>query len=202
MAEMNRVARFFVNRSAARRAARAYDWIRREVPVPHAARCLEIGCGHGDLAVRIVEGFRPAQYVATDLDSLQVETARRAVAKRYPSGLPPALILRTADMLHLPFDDASFDVVFAVVALHHAGRSHHDPTGIPGALSEIDRVLRPGGLVVYQEFLHKELIRKWFTGHGFSIDQVRRRRRHESVVVSKSGTSSVPVPSPEGLPGP
>ncbi len=200
MTEMNRVSRFFVNLSAARRAARAYDWIRREAPIPRAARCLEIGCGHGDLAARIVEGFQPAQYVATDLDPLQVESARRAVGKRYPSGPPPALILRTADMVHLPFEDASFDVVLAVVALHHAGQSHHDPAGIPEALSEIDRVLRPGGLVVYQEFLHKELIRKWLADHGFSIDRIRRRRRHESVVASKSGVSSVPARSSGGPP--
>ena len=200
MTEMNRVARFFVNLSAARRADRAYEWIRRDMPMPPAARCLEIGCGHGDLAARIVEGFRPARYVATDVDPRQIETARRAAGRRYPSGLPPALILRNADMRHLPFEDTSFDVVLAVAALHHAGESHHDPTGIPEALSEIGRVLRPGGLVAYQEFLHKELIRTWFAGHGFSIDRIRSRRRLESVVASKSGVSSVPARSREGSP--
>jgi hypothetical protein len=66
MAEMNRVSRFFVNRSSARRNARIYDWVRANLSLPAGAACLEIGCGNGDMAARLVDGFRPARYIATE----------------------------------------------------------------------------------------------------------------------------------------
>jgi ubiquinone/menaquinone biosynthesis C-methylase UbiE len=195
MPEMNFVSRFFVNRSASRRAARFYRWIQEEVPIPANAHCLEIGCGAGSLALQFVEGFRPAQYLATDFDSHQVDEARRRVAARYPSSPPPALELRQADMLHLSFDASSFDVVLANVAIHHAGPSHHDFSRIPDALAEFERVLRPGGLLVYGEILHREPIRAWLTAHGFTIERIRRGWRRETVAARKAGGATPGSPS-------
>lgn len=187
MPAMNFLQRFFVNRSARRRAARRYEWIRRGSVVPAGAVCLEIGCGTGELAARFVAGFRPARYVATDLDPRQLEEASRALRKRFPDGIPPELELKEADMLQLPFPDTSFDVTLAFVALHHAGATHHDFTKVPQALSEIDRVLRPNGVLLYSELMHKEPIRGWLAAHGYAIGEVERRWRIESVVARKSG---------------
>src|SRR5438876_11020332 len=102
MAEMNRISRFFVNRSSARRNTRIYEWIRANLSLPAGATCLEIGCGSGDMAARPVDGFRPARHVATDLDPRHHDAAREALAWRYPNRLPPALELRTGDKLDLP----------------------------------------------------------------------------------------------------
>src|SRR5712692_8614409 len=102
VAEMNRISRFFVNRSSARRNARIYDWIRANLSLPAGAACLEIGCGNGDMAARIVDGFGPARYVATDLDPHQLEAAQQTLATRSPGALPAALEVRVADMLALP----------------------------------------------------------------------------------------------------
>jgi SAM-dependent methyltransferase len=49
-----------------------------------------------------------------------------------------------ADADHLPFADASFDVVNVRGALHHVNPIHR-------ALSEMRRVLRPGGLAIISE---------------------------------------------------
>jgi ubiquinone/menaquinone biosynthesis C-methylase UbiE len=201
MPEMNSVSRFFVNFSASRRAARAYRWLQRAVPIPRSARCLEVGCGNGALAARIIEGFQPALYVATDLDPRQVEEARRAVEKRYPTGSPAVLVLRPADMLHLSDPDASFDVVLAFVAIHHASPTHRDFSRVPDALSEFRRVLRPGGLLVYEEIFHQEPIRKWLTDHGFSVGPIQRRWRSESVVARKSVGGAAESP-PSSVPRP
>jgi 27-O-demethylrifamycin SV methyltransferase len=190
MAEMNRVSRFFVNRSSARRNARIYDWVRANLSLAAGAACLEIGCGNGDMAARIVDGFRPARYIATDLDPHQLEAARQNIAKRYPGGLPAALELRAADMLDLPFPDASFDAVFAFVAIHHASPKHRDFANVPRALSEIDRILRPKGSLVYEEIEHKEKIRGWFQERGYALTAVQRGWKRESVIATKRWPSS------------
>jgi ubiquinone/menaquinone biosynthesis C-methylase UbiE len=187
MAEMNRISRFFVNRFNARRNARIFGWIRTSVSLPADAACLEIGCGNGDMASRVVDGLRPSRYVATDLDPRQLEAARSHLATRYPGGIPSALELRAEDMLHLSFPDASFDAVLAFVAIHHATPNHHDSANVPVALTEIDRVLRPGGDLVYEEILHKEKIRAWLAEHGYTLSGIQRGFKRESVVAKKSG---------------
>lgn len=185
MAEMHFLARFITNVSAARRNRRRYDWIRSTVSFPPGATFLEIGCGNGDMAARIVDGVRPARYVATDLDARQLDAARRNLSRRYPAGVPAALELQPADMLHLAFPSESFDAVFAFLTIHHVGESHHDFTRVPEALAGFDRVLRPQGYLVYEEFLHKDRIRAWLTEHGYSLLATRTHRRQEAVVARK-----------------
>lgn len=187
MAEMSRVSRFFVNRFSARRNTRIYRWLAANVSLPAAAECLEIGCGSGDMAARIADGLRPARYVATDLDPHQLEAATRNLAKRYPTGVPPNLEIQAADMLRLPFADASFDAVFAFVAIHHASPSHRDFTNVPRALAEIHRVLRPHGLLIYEEITHKAGIRAWLAERGYAVTAMDRRWMRESVMAKKAG---------------
>jgi ubiquinone/menaquinone biosynthesis C-methylase UbiE len=187
MAEMGRISRFFVNRSSARRNTRIYGWIRTNLSLPPGAACLEIGCGSGDMAARLVDGFAPSRYVATDVDPRQLDAARETLERRYPGGLPAALELRPADMLALSFPDASFDAVFAFVTIHHASPKHRDFTNVPKALAEIDRVLKPGGFLVYEEIEHKERIREWLRGHGYALSGVERGWKRESVISRKRG---------------
>lgn len=162
MPEMSAFARFFVNRFTGGVNRRRYRWLVANVSLPTTGVFLEIGCGNADLAARIVDGAAPSRYIATDLDARQLDVARRHLAVHYPQGVPPNLELREADMLALPFPDSFFNAVFAYTVLHHAGHPHHDYTEVPRALSEIHRVLRPGGMLAYEEFLHKEKIRMWF----------------------------------------
>lgn len=186
MAELNPVSRFFVNAFAGRRSARRYAWVREHLSLPPGAACLEIGSGNGGMAARLVDGLRPGRFVATDLDPQQIEAARRYLGKWYPSGIPSSLELQVADMLRLPFPSTSFDVVFAFTAIHHASPSHHDFSRVPDALTELDRVLRPGGFLVYEEIVHKKRIRAWVQEHGYSLLAVRRRWTHEAVAAGKA----------------
>ena len=147
---------------------------------------VDLDAKYGDLASRIVDGLRPRGYVATDLDPRQLESARGHLAERYPRGLPHPLELREADMLRLPFPDASFDAVIGVVSIHHASPNHRDPVNVPQALAEIDRVLRPGGALVYEEILHKDVMRAWLTERGYALGSIERGFKRESVVARKS----------------
>ncbi len=185
MAEMGAISRFFVNRLTGRRNERRFRWLRAHLVVPAQADCLEIGCGNGELAARFVEGWAPGRYVATDLDPRQVEVARRHLAGRFPAGVPSSLEVREADMLSLPFPPASFDAVLAFAVIHHASPDHHDTAKLPEALTEIDRVLRPGGTLTYEEFLHTAAIRTWLREHGYTLVAELRRRQWETVTVTK-----------------
>ncbi len=193
MAEMNRVARWLVNHLKGRANVRLYDWIADHVTLPPGAICLEVGCGNGNMAVRIQDGLGPARLVATDLDLRQLEEAAGLFRRHYPAGVPLGLELRPADMLRLPFPDVGFDAVFAFSSLHHAGPHHRDPSRVPEALAEIDRVLRPDGTLAYEEFLHKDVVRNWLGAHGYAVAAHERRWRRDWVVVRKAAP---PAPSP------
>lgn len=189
MTEMGPVARFFVNLRATRNSRRRYEWMSQHWRLPAHPRCLEIGCGNGEFAAAAISGLDPEQFVATDLDPRQIELARRHLARRYVQGLPSSLILRTADMLSLPFPDASFHATFAFNVLHHTGEDRHDPTNLPKALAELHRVLRPGGNLAYAEFLHTDQIRRWLLDRGYVILAEQGRRRGELVVSAKPAPS-------------
>jgi ubiquinone/menaquinone biosynthesis C-methylase UbiE len=57
------------------------------------------------------------------------------------SHLPAGMSRRRGLLQNLPFADGDFDLVICVEALEHAGNP-------PGAVAELCRVTRPGGLVV------------------------------------------------------
>jgi ubiquinone/menaquinone biosynthesis C-methylase UbiE len=95
-----------------------------------AALDIATGAGHTALA------FAPhvASVIASDLTpEMLVESAKLAAAKGY-TNMTTAL----ADAEHLPFPDASFDLVMSRIAPHHF-------PDIPAFLRESRRVLKPGG---------------------------------------------------------
>ena len=103
-------------------------------------RVLEIGAGLGtDLAQFAKHG---ALTTDLDLSSGHLEHAKRNFALR---GLTGAF--RHGDAETLPFDDATFDVVYSNGVLHHTPNT-------TTAVREIYRVLKPGGkaiVMVYAE---------------------------------------------------
>lgn len=91
---------------------------------------LDIGCGTGGFAARIAAALPDAAVVAIDQSERFVDlTASRGVEAR------------VADVQDLAFDDESFDVVTAMWMLYHVPDLHL-------GLSEVRRVLRPGGTFV------------------------------------------------------
>lgn len=91
---------------------------------------LDVGCGSG-LALRLAAD-RGARVSGLDSSVELLNIARRRV--------PEAVDLRVGELEHLPFDDASFDVVMSFNALRYAA----DPVA---AVTEFARVTRPGGAV-------------------------------------------------------
>ena len=92
---------------------------------------LDLGCGAGMLALLKRKGVT---LTAVDLSA---ECARAARVNGYDTTL-------TAKLSHLPFADASFDYVVSLDVLGHIGFEEKD-----AVLSEIKRVLRPGGVTMH-----------------------------------------------------
>jgi demethylmenaquinone methyltransferase/2-methoxy-6-polyprenyl-1,4-benzoquinol methylase len=102
-------------------------------------RVLDLATGTGDLAIAIGTEGRTVAGADFCLDMLAV--AREKTAK--PGSRRVAL--SAADALALPFGDASFDAVTV-------GFGVRNFADLPRGLSEIRRVLRPGGKLLILEF--------------------------------------------------
>jgi SAM-dependent methyltransferase len=107
-----------------------------EATAADGARVLEVGCGPGHLSIRMARQLG-LDVTGLDLDPAMIEVAR-ANAARAPddSRRLPSFVLGDAALL--PFPEGSFDLVVSTLSMHHWA----DPRA---GLSEIGRVLRPGG---------------------------------------------------------
>jgi len=104
---------------------------------------LDVGCGSGIATQLLAEAG--ANVTAVDLTDWAVETTRRRLAAFGLDG-----DVRQADAEQLPFEDASFDLVFSWGVIHHS-------SDMDRALAELVRVCRPGGQVVLMVYHRRSL---------------------------------------------
>jgi SAM-dependent methyltransferase len=105
--------------------------------VPRVGRALEIGAGTGYFTLNMLQAGVMADAVCTDISPGMLD-ALRANADRLGLGVETV----ACDAEHLPFDDASFDLVFGHAVLHHL-------PDLDRAFAEFARVLRPGGRLFF-----------------------------------------------------
>lgn len=130
--------RFLIDYDARIGAEVRRDLARQLGEVPKVARALDVACGTGYLAIGLAAAGIAREVHACDL-SAEMVARTRANAARVGADVTVAL----SDAERLPYPDDSFDLVAARGALHHVP----DPLA---ALTEIRRVLRPGGVAVVQ----------------------------------------------------
>ena len=97
---------------------------------------LDAGCGNGYGLELLAQTFRPRRLVGFDLMPEQIDRARKR-------GLAAEIAL--GDITAIAHPDATFDGAFVFGILHH----------VPAwrvALCELARVLRPGGVLLVEEF--------------------------------------------------
>jgi demethylmenaquinone methyltransferase/2-methoxy-6-polyprenyl-1,4-benzoquinol methylase len=96
---------------------------------------LDLATGSGDLALAIQRRLPEARIVAADFSPEMLEVARR-------KGVANTVV---ADAVQLPFESGSFDVVTVAFGLRNMADWDR-------ALSEMARVLRPGGHLLVLDF--------------------------------------------------
>lgn len=117
------------------RARRCLAWV-DDLTVPAPARLLEVGSGAGRTAAELAgRGFAVN---AVDVAEQMLTLARRRADDRHPGAVPTYL---RADVLSLPFADASHAVVVALGVIPWLSEPRP-------ALAEMARVLVPGGFLV------------------------------------------------------
>lgn len=111
---------------------------------------LDVGCGPASITADLAERVAPGRVVALDAAAGALEAARATLRER---GLSEQVEVTSGDVMALPFEDASFDVVHAHQVLQHLA----DPVG---ALAEMRRLTRPGGIVAVRDAVYSAMT--WF----------------------------------------
>ncbi len=112
---------------------------------------LDVGCGHGLLLIAAAKRLPRGRSIGIDLWSQvdQGNNSREATLRNAAlEGVSERVELHDGDMRKLPLPDASVDAVIANLAIHNI--SSRD--GRRQAISEIVRVLKPGGQVALMDF--------------------------------------------------
>lgn len=110
--------------------------IRELKEYPHG-RILDIATGTGDMAVMLYDLLKPDSVTGCDISEGMLDVARRKTAE---IGLSDKISFSVGDCTELPFDDSTFDVATVAFGVRNF-------ENLSKGLSEIRRVLKPGGIV-------------------------------------------------------
>lgn len=113
-------------------------------------KVLEVSCGHGGGASYLTRTLAPASYTGLDFNAEGIAFCQR----RHQL---PGLEFVQGDAQDMPFDDETFDAVINVEA------SHIYPD-FDRFMTEVARVLRPGGHFLHADFRNREGIEEWEAG--------------------------------------
>lgn len=98
---------------------------------------LDLGCGTGRPAIRLAQATG-CEVTGITVSQTQVELANQRASAE---GVSQQVRFQYGDALQIPFPDASFDAVWAIESMFHMPDRAQ-------VMSEINRVLRPGGALL------------------------------------------------------
>jgi len=123
-----------------------YHYVATQVAL-RGKNVLEVSCGHGGGASYLTRTLQPKNYTALDLNPTGINFCRQ---RHHLDGLK----FVPGDAENLPFEPDTFDAVINVEA------SHCYPDFLR-FLTEVARVLRPGGHFLYADFRFAEQLAEW-----------------------------------------
>ena len=121
-------------------------------------RTLDMGCGIGRVAVPLAEYLTTGSYEGLDIVPSGIRWCQKNITPKYPRFrfqvadiynrmYNPGGLFKSPDY-PFPFSDGEFDLVFLISVF-----THLLPIDLEHYVSEISRVLRPGGKCLYTTFL-------------------------------------------------
>lgn len=151
----------------------------KSCPEPFRGEVLEVGAGTGWTSRSILETFPQVALTATDVDAKALKSFDR-LQREYGQRLQ----VREADVVQLPFDRASFDIVIAFHMMHHV-------VDVEQAIQQLVRVLRPGGLLGIadedQRYVVGPMRWLWRPSHRLDRATMEQYVRHELEMVVAQG---------------
>ncbi len=155
------------------------------------ATLLDVACGTGDFCL---EALRAADgVVATGVDCSRA-MLERARCKAEALQVAPRLHLLRGDALALPLPPATFDLCVSGFAMRNLA-------DIPAAITQMVRVVRPGGRVVILEIGHPQsaIVRGVFEGYFSTIVPVVGGALSEAEAYAYLPRSLARLPTPQGF---
>ncbi len=143
----------------------------------HYPRTLEIGSGTGYFTLNLLRAGLIEQATCSDISPGMLETLQANAAR-----LGLEVHTEPADAERLPFADASFDLVFGHAVLHHI-------PDLPRAFMEFERVLKPGGTVLFAGEPSR---------YGDRLARVPKRVAGAMAPLWRRAIGAAPAPAPDG----
>jgi ubiquinone/menaquinone biosynthesis C-methylase UbiE len=111
-------------------------------PLSFGSKVLDAGCGTGLLTLVLLKTLDvPVEITAVDLSASSIATAKKAVNETKAVGRRRQVNFMQANLLSLPFEDNSFDMVVTSGALEYVP--------LENGLREFSRVIAPGGHLLH-----------------------------------------------------
>jgi len=107
-------------------------------------KVLDVGCGLGKMSIGIAKHLKTGKVIGIDVwnkAEIPGNSVERAMENAKIEGVADKTEFQTGNVLAIPFDDESFDVVTSVSVINNL----HNDTDKLKVLKEIRRVLRPEG---------------------------------------------------------
>jgi len=136
------ISREYTGMSRVLSFGRDLAWKRQMVaalPAIQAPRCLDLACGPGEIAGLLLAKYKDASVTGVDLTGSMLELARDIFKDE------ERVDFREMDMTATDFPDNSFDLITVGYGIRNA-------PDLDKALSEIGRLLSPGGVVAVLDF--------------------------------------------------
>lgn len=135
-------ARYYKGEPFYQAIARHEHFLAHKMNIAAGQSVLDVGCGVGGPA-REIATFTGANVTGLNNNDYQISRAEAYCARR---NLSNQCNFVKGDFMQMPFEDATFDMVYAIEATVHAPR-------LDGVYGEIFRVLKPGGTFGVYEWL-------------------------------------------------
>lgn len=114
-----------------------------------SARVADLCTGTGDIAELWIQDSRVKEIIAIDTCAAMLQTGYRKLEEKY-KGAPPKIHMIEADSLAIPEKDSSFQAITVGFGLRNV-------SDLDLAISEIYRVLKPGGYFASLDLGHPEI---------------------------------------------